>query len=99
MEMQHNPADTRSGLSGAEFYDALIHRKSMGFTEIAPPEQNGDIWDNHGNFAPRQKQFTPANPQYVPDSFRFNPFRVNIDARWREIWLIPGYESRKLIRK
>jgi hypothetical protein len=80
MEMHHNPADARAGFRRAEFYDALIHRKSMGFAEIAPPKQNGDILENHGNFAPRREQFAPANPQYVPDSFRFDPFRVKIDA-------------------
>ena len=56
-------------------------------------KQDGDIWENHGNSAPRREQFTPANPQSVPDSFCFDPIRVKIDALWREPWLIPGCES------
>jgi len=41
-------------------------------------KQNGDIWENHWDSAPRREQFTPANPQFVPNSFRFNPVRVKI---------------------
>ena len=71
----------------------------MGLAELAPLKRDGDIWEDHGNFAPRQEQSAPANLQYVPDSFRFDPFRVKIDVLGRETWLIPSCESRKLIRK
>jgi hypothetical protein len=56
----------------------------------ADRKQNGDIWENHWNSTPRRKQFTPANTHFVPNSFRFDPFRVKNHTRWREPWLIPG---------
>ena len=70
----------------------------MDLAELAPPKETVKFGKTM-EFAPHREQFAPANPQFVPDSFRFDPFRVKIDALGRETGLIPGCESRKLIRK
>jgi hypothetical protein len=63
---------------------------SFSFSSKADRKQNGDVWENHWNSAPRREQFTPANPQFVPNSFHFDPFGVKNHSCQREPWLISG---------